>query len=238
MTAVRRATVFDLDDTLIHTAEAWPHACALFTAGHGHRWSDQDSAALHGNGHWVAYVAGLCGGSAGPAEVVAATTETMVAACAAGRIEPLPGAVELLDAAARHGPVAVATASPRAFVLPALRQLGPSAARLGAVVCGEDVTRAKPAPDPYLRAAACLGIDPALCTAVEDSPAGIRSAAAAGMRVLAIPRPGAVLPTDVAALTTAQARTAAEALPLLTRLLTAGDLPVGEQLPAAAGIGG
>jgi beta-phosphoglucomutase-like phosphatase (HAD superfamily) len=45
-----RATVFDLDDTLIDTQDAWPQVCADFTARHGHRWRAQDSSALHGNG--------------------------------------------------------------------------------------------------------------------------------------------------------------------------------------------
>ena len=51
----------------------------------------------------------------------------------------------------------------------------------------EEVARGKPAPDVYLEAAARLGVKPERCAAVEDSHAGIRSAKAAGMRVLAIP---------------------------------------------------
>lgn len=219
MTGPLRATVFDLDDTLIDTADAWPRACAAFTARHGHRWRDQDSVALHGNGLWASYVAGLCGGAVSAAEVVGATTGAMIDACAAGRVKAVPGAVALVAEAARYGPVGVATASPRAFVLTALHGLR-LPVRLSAVVCGEDVTRAKPAPDPYVRAAGDLGVPAACCVAVEDSPAGIRSAAAAGLRVLAVPRGGMALPADVAALPAAQARDAAEALPLLGHLLT------------------
>jgi beta-phosphoglucomutase-like phosphatase (HAD superfamily) len=51
------------------------------------------------------------------------------------------------------------------------------------------VPRGKPAPDVYLEAARRLGVDPARCAAIEDSENGIRSAKAAGMRVLAIPNP-------------------------------------------------
>jgi beta-phosphoglucomutase-like phosphatase (HAD superfamily) len=51
----------------------------------------------------------------------------------------------------------------------------------------EEVARGKPAPDVYLEAARRLGVDPALCAAVEDSSSGILSAHAAGMRVVAIP---------------------------------------------------
>ena len=52
------------------------------------------------------------------------------------------------------------------------------------------MARGKPAPDVYLEATRRLGADPERCAAVEDSAAGIRSAAAAGLRVIAIPNPG------------------------------------------------
>ena len=218
MTRAHRATVFDLDDTLIDTADAWPRVCAAFTARHGHRWRAQDTAALHGNGGWASYVADLCGGAAGPAEVVEACTTAMLAEIAAGRVRALPGALALFREAARHGPVAVATASPRRFVDAVLQQLG-LAAQLTAVVCAEDVPRPKPAPDPYLRATAQLGIPPSACLAVEDSPNGIRSASAAGLSILAIPRAFTPLPADIAPLASAHARDASAALPLLTLLL-------------------
>ena len=65
-------------------------------------------------------------------------------------------------------------------------------------VSSEEVARGKPAPDVYLEAARRLGVDPARCAAVEDSASGIRSAHAAGMRVIAYPNrhfppPGEVL---------------------------------------------
>ncbi|MGW1069681.1 HAD family hydrolase [Streptomyces aureus] len=212
-----RATVFDLDDTLIDTGRAWERVCADFTARHGHVWRPQDGIALHGNGHWASYVADLCGGAVETAEVVETCTRVMAENCAAGRIRALPGAVELFREAGRHGPVAVATASPRLFVLAALQHLG-LASGVTAVVCGEDVARVKPAPDPYLYAAAALGLSPSCCLAVEDSPNGIRSAAAAGMPVLAIPRDGMHLPADLARLPLARARDAVHALPTLIRL--------------------
>lgn len=56
------------------------------------------------------------------------------------------------------------------------------------VVAGDEVGRGKPAPDLYLAAAARLGVDPATCVAVEDAPAGIAAAKAAGMHVVAVVR--------------------------------------------------
>jgi beta-phosphoglucomutase-like phosphatase (HAD superfamily) len=70
-------------------------------------------------------------------------------------------------------------------------------------VSSEEVPRGKPAPDVYLEAARRLGVDPARCAAVEDSHSGIRSAKAAGMRVIAIPN--ASFPPDEEALASADA---------------------------------
>jgi beta-phosphoglucomutase-like phosphatase (HAD superfamily) len=56
-----------------------------------------------------------------------------------------------------------------------------------ATVSTEEMARGKPAPDVYLEAARRLGVEAALCAAVEDSANGLRAAAAAGMRVVAIP---------------------------------------------------
>jgi beta-phosphoglucomutase-like phosphatase (HAD superfamily) len=53
----------------------------------------------------------------------------------------------------------------------------------------EQVPHGKPAPDIYLAVAGRLGVAPASCAAVEDSSNGLRSAAAAGLRVIAVPRP-------------------------------------------------
>ncbi|MGW1538832.1 HAD family hydrolase [Streptomyces sp. NPDC002309] len=222
---VRRATVFDLDDTLIDSGAAWGRVCAAFTARHGYRWEAQDDAALHGNGGWASYVAGLCRGAVSSAEVVDTCTAAMVGECAAGRVRALPGAVELVRAAGRYGLVGVATASPRRFVLAVLGGLG-LAGEMSAVVCGEDAVRVKPAPDPYLRAAAGLGLPPERCLAVEDSPGGIRSAAAAGMTVLAVPRAGTELAADVAALAAARAVSAVDAVGLLPGLLAARPAPL------------
>ena len=56
-----------------------------------------------------------------------------------------------------------------------------------ATVCADDVTRGKPDPEPYLRAASLLGADPRCCVALEDSPNGVASAEAAGCRTVAVP---------------------------------------------------
>ena len=66
------------------------------------------------------------------------------------------------------------------------------------VVSAEDEPHGKPHPGIYLTAARLLSVDPDRCVAIEDSPNGVRSAKAAGMRCIALPAPGEVDPEDVA----------------------------------------
>ncbi|MGW5237269.1 HAD-IA family hydrolase, partial [Streptomyces nodosus] len=103
-----------------------------------------------------------------------------------GGIVPRPGALALLDALARERiPIALVTASPRAVADTVLEALG--AGRFAVSVTADDTAHTKPAPDPYLAACRALGVDPAGCVAVEDTPTGVTSAEAAGCAVLAVP---------------------------------------------------
>jgi beta-phosphoglucomutase-like phosphatase (HAD superfamily) len=70
----------------------------------------------------------------------------------------------------------------------------------GATVSSEEVPRGKPAPDVYLEAARRLAVAPSDCAAVEDSANGLRSAAAAGTKVIAIPNRDFPPPPDALAL--------------------------------------
>ena len=97
---------------------------------------------------------------------------------------------ELLDALAGYK-LAVVTSSNRIEVEPVLAAAG-IRDRFAALVCGSDVSRQKPAPDPYLKAAELLGITRALV--VEDSDPGVESALAAGFEVVQVDGPGEVWP--------------------------------------------
>ena len=97
------------------------------------------------------------------------------------------GVVELLDVLDRHAvPRAIATSSTRRAVDHSLGQHG-LVERFHAIVSRELQTHHKPHPDPFLKAAAALGIDPADCLALEDSHNGVRAAAAAGMMTIMVP---------------------------------------------------
>ncbi len=98
----------------------------------------------------------------------------------------LPGAVDAVRRVAAQFPLGLASSSNRELIDAALEQAG-VAPYFAATVSSEEVPRGKPAPDVYLEAARRLAIDPKRCAAIEDSHGGIRSAKAAGMRVLAIP---------------------------------------------------
>jgi HAD superfamily hydrolase (TIGR01509 family) len=96
-----------------------------------------------------------------------------------------PGAVELLAALTDTGtPCALVTMSYERFVAPILRHLPAETFRV--VVTGERVARGKPHPEPYLTAAAALGLEPSQCLAIEDSGTGATSAEAAGCSVLVV----------------------------------------------------
>lgn len=103
-------------------------------------------------------------------------------------IQALPGAVDLIKSAADEMPIGLATGSRRSDIEAALPHLESGRLRnvFEITVTSDDVDHPKPAPDTYAAAAEGLGLSPAQCIAIEDTPAGIRSAQIAGLRVLGV----------------------------------------------------
>ena len=98
----------------------------------------------------------------------------------------LPGAVDLVRGLKAIGlPLAVASSSHRANVEVCLERLGIADA-FDVIVAGNDITHGKPLPDIYLRAAGLLGVAAQECLAIEDAPAGMQAAHAAGMTCWAV----------------------------------------------------
>lgn len=93
----------------------------------------------------------------------------------------LPGAAEVLG---RSGPVAVVTSGGRRLAEARLGAAGLPVPQV--LISADSVSRGKPDPEPYLRAASALGVSPADCIVFEDAPAGIQAGKAAGMRVVAL----------------------------------------------------
>ena len=112
--------------------------------------------------------------------------------------EQLPlidGAVEAVRRIGERWPLGLASSSNRPLIDLALELMG-VADLFRVTVSSEEVERGKPAPDVYLEAARRLGVSPERVAAIEDSANGIRSAKAAGMRVIAIPNPHYPPPED------------------------------------------
>jgi mannitol-1-/sugar-/sorbitol-6-phosphatase len=111
---------------------------------------------------------------------------------------PIEGAAELLKSLPADS-WAVATSGPRAGAIDRLRRASLPIPRV--LIGAEDVLEGKPSPDVYLKAAESLGVAAADCIVVEDAPAGIESARAAGMRVIALTttHPIEQLPADASA---------------------------------------
>ena len=100
-------------------------------------------------------------------------------------LQPVPGMAELLDALDRDGiPYAVASNGEHAKMETTLGATGLLARFEGRRFSSMDVARPKPSPDLFLHAARQMGVPPARCVVVEDSPLGIQGATAAGMRVI------------------------------------------------------
>ncbi len=118
---------------------------------------------------------------------LAEATRRMEQSVDAGALALKPGVLELLSDLDRLGMRrAIATSSGRAKAERHLRQAG-ILDRFDAIVTRDDVARGKPHPDLFLRAAAEISVDPAVCLALEDSHNGVRAAHSAGAAVIMVP---------------------------------------------------
>ncbi|MFD1934132.1 MULTISPECIES: HAD family hydrolase [Nonomuraea] len=198
-----RPVIFDLDGVLVDSEPVWEEVRRAFVAEHGGTWLPETQSRLMGmsTGEWAAYLAEL-GVRLPPREIASGVVERMAERYRHG-VPLMPGAKEAVARLAEHRrPLGLASSSPRALIDVVLDATG-LAAFFTATVSTEEVARGKPAPDGYLEAAGRMGVDPGDCVAVEDSSNGLRSAAAAGMRVIAVPHPGYPPAADALALATA-----------------------------------
>jgi len=183
-----------MDGTLVDTEPYWIDAEFALAEAYGGTWSREHALNLVGNdliesGRYIREHMGI---DLEPSLIVEELLDRVIAAVETA-VPWRPGAVELLaDLQQRGVPCALVTMSYRRFVAPILAALPEGT--FAEVITGDGVLHGKPHPEPYLKAARALGVDPADCLAIEDSNTGARSAEAAGCTVLVVPNHVPVLP--------------------------------------------
>jgi beta-phosphoglucomutase-like phosphatase (HAD superfamily) len=168
------AVVFDLDGVLVDSEPIWNEVRRRFVGAQGGRWVDGADRRMMGmaTADWARYLHDDLGVDLPEPEIADRVVDAM-AARYVDAVPLLPGAAEAVERVARRWPLGLASAG--------------LAASFRVTVSTEEVGPGKPAPDVYLAAARRLGTDPERCAAVEDSTNGLRSARAAGLRVVAVP---------------------------------------------------
>ncbi len=188
------AVLFDMDGTLLDSEKIWDIGLDQLAAHLGGQLSPAARESMLGSpiGLSVRLVHEDLGVDADPAESTAYLLDC-VAAIFADDLHWRAGARELVTAVGAAGlPTGLVTSTVRRLTDVALDWMGRELFTVS--VCGDETPTQKPTPAPYLRAAELLGLEPARCLAVEDSPIGIASAEAAGLAVLAVPSEVAIQP--------------------------------------------
>jgi HAD superfamily hydrolase (TIGR01509 family) len=182
------ALIFDFDGLILDTETAEFEVIDAIYREHGHQLRRERwvlNLGTHGQTDLYADLAALVGRPLDLAELHARQLAQFLARCDA--LDLRPGLIDLLEAARARGlALAVASSSGSGWVEPWLDRHG-IRHYFGCVRTSEHVRHVKPAPDLFLSAADALGVDPAHCVVFEDSPNGMRAAAAAGMRCVAVP---------------------------------------------------
>lgn len=179
--------IFDLDGTLVETEQIWRDVRRDFVVTHGGRWRAGAQATMIGmrTAEWAKYIHDDLGVDMLPSHIARLVVDGVVAALRKN-VPVLPGAQDALERAYRGSRLGLATSAARPVAELVLERTGWTK-YFEVVVSADDVPRGKPEPDVYLRALALMHADPGDGQAVEDSTNGIRSAHAAGLRVIAIP---------------------------------------------------
>ncbi len=207
------AIVFDLDGVLVDSEHVWDEVREELARERGGRWHERAQADMMGmsSTEWARYMHDVIGLAEPPEEINAEVVRRMQERYAA-ELPLIDGAIGAVRRLAETFRLGLASSSNRPLIDAVLASTG-----LGELfevtVSSEEVPRGKPAPDVYLEATRRLGIPPERAAAVEDSANGIRSAHAAGLRVIAIPNRRYPPPEDAVALADVVAASLAELTP-------------------------
>ena len=181
------AVLWDMDGTLVDTEPYWMTAEVELFSSYGLTWTHEDALQVVGLGLWEsAALFRRHGVDLEPDDIVNRLTDRVRELVVERGVPWRPGAREFLRA--------LREASVRtALVTMSVRRMAEDIAAaipfdaFDLIVPGDEVTEPKPHPEPYLRAAELLGVDITDCVALEDSRAGVTSAAASGAVTIGLP---------------------------------------------------
>lgn len=183
-----RGVILDMDGVIVDSEAFIKEAGVRMFAEKGYRVQLDDFNSFVGTGeiHFLGGVADKYGIPFNP-EADKTRTYQIYLKLIPGRLKPLPGVFEFIDACRqRNLRVALASSADAVKVEGNLREIGLSVSAFDAIVNGSEVARKKPFPDIFLAAAERLGLPAAQCLVVEDAVAGVAAARAAGARCLAL----------------------------------------------------
>jgi HAD superfamily hydrolase (TIGR01509 family) len=181
------AVIFDLDGVLVDSEAVWDEARRSVAVEHGGRWRSDAQRAMMGmsSTEWSRYMHDELGVGL-PSERISEIVVSRLQELYRERLPLIGGARETVLQTASEWTLGLASSANRP-IIDLFLELADLRDCFAATISSEEVPRGKPAPDVYVEAARRIGAAPARCAAVEDSSNGIRSAAAAGMTVLAVP---------------------------------------------------
>jgi len=181
------AVLWDMDGTLIDSEHHWLSSEKELAEAHGVLWTEEDGMDLVGMSLYESskVIKSKLNSDLEPQQIIDHLT-ALVTDKLAQHLPWRPGAVELLRELKDAGvKTALVTMSLRSMALRVADSIGFDA--FDVVVAGDDVRFGKPHPEPYLKAASLLGVEPANCVAFEDSKTGLTSAEIAGTMAIGIP---------------------------------------------------
>jgi beta-phosphoglucomutase len=215
------AAIFDMDGVLVDTYHAHFRSWLEMAVPEGLRFSEQEFAPTFGrtSREIIAHFWGKDRYDDARIAELDRRKEAAFRRIIAEDFPAMPGAVDLLRSLHKAGfRLAVGSSGPPENVQLVVDKLG-ARDLLGAIVTGEDVSRGKPDPQVFLLAAERLDVAPARCAVIEDAPAGVAAANAAGMTSVGLLSTGRT-PEDLAA-AAAVVRSLSEISPSMLRDLIA-----------------